>query len=223
MQNDPHRDIPALYFRSEIQSVEAVIFLFHGRGGGIESIHNQLGRHILRDNLVLVIPQADSNCWYPFRFNEPEAVNQPWLDSALAWIHNEVSQFVHRGLDPARIFFGGMSQGSCLALEYLLRYPQRYGGVFCLSGGLIGPEGERQPLADNALQGTPVFLGCADEDDWIPRVKFDESVAVLNRSGATVEARLYEGLGHKICEEELNLVRDMIDQVFAAARDAIQK
>jgi predicted esterase len=212
---DPHGEIVFRYFRGQLESVQAVVFLFHGRGGDAPAVYEQLGRHVLRDDLLVIAPEAYSNCWYPYRFNEPESVNQPWLDSAIASIHREVSSLVEQGLDPAKLFFGGFSQGSCLALEYLLRYPRRYGGVFCLSGGVIGPEGTRTPLDADALQGTPVFLGCADVDDWIPRSKFDESVSLLALSGALVESRIYDDLGHSICEDELTWVQGMIDDVYA--------
>lgn len=180
-------------------------------------MYQRLGQHILRDDMVIVVPEAYSNCWYPYRFNEPVNVNQPWLDSAINWIHNEVTTFINQGLAPKKILFGGFSQGSCLALEYPLRYPQRYGGVICLSGGVIGPVASREALKKGALAETPVFLGCADEDDWIPRDKFDESVELFKRSGAKVTAKIYEGLGHDICEDELDQARSMLDKVMEAA------
>ena len=212
---DPHREIPFRYFRGEIESVCALVFLFHGRGGSAESVYDQIGKHLVSRNIVAVVPEANCNCWYPYRFSEKAQVNQPWLDSALASIHREVTSFLEQGLQPSQLFFGGFSQGSCLALEYALRHPQRYGGAFCLSGGVIGTQGAREALAANALCGTPIFLGCADEDDWIPREKFEESVTLLIRSGATVESKLYKGLGHSVCNDELTRVRQMIDQVAA--------
>ena len=211
---DPHGAILYRYFREQVESVRAVVFLFHGRGGDAQSVYEQLGQHLLRDDLIIVVPEAYSSCWYPYRFNEPETVNQPWLDSAVASIHREVTSLVDQGLHPSKLFFGGFSQGSCLALEYALRYPQRYGGVFCLSGGVIGPQGTRKALEQQALRGTPVFLGCADKDDWIPRSKFDESVSLLAQSGAKVESRIYDGLGHSICEDELAWIQRTIDDVY---------
>jgi predicted esterase len=214
LAEDPHGDINVKYFRSTTESAKAVVFLFHGRGGDSTLIHEQLGKDLLRDEIVIVVPEAYSNSWYPYRFNEAVSDNEPWLDSAINWIHREVSEFMKKGMDPARIIFGGFSQGSCLALEYPLRYPQRYGGVFCLSGGVIAPLGVRQPLAPGSLGNTPVFLGCADEDEWIPQDKFDESIEILKNSGAQVESKIYEGLGHNVCTDELDCVREMIDELI---------
>lgn len=109
--DDPHKDVQARYFRAEISRLEAVVFLFHGRGGSGESVYEMLGQHLLRDNVLIVVPEAYSNCWYPYRFNEPVKVNQPWLDSAIGWIHREVTMFLERGIAPEQMLFGGFSQG----------------------------------------------------------------------------------------------------------------
>ena len=217
---NPHGNIRFRYFRNKLDSVSAVVFLFHGRGGNAESVYEQLGQHLLREGILIAVPEAKNNCWYPFRFNEPESVNQPWLDSALASIHREVSSLVEQGLHSSKLVFGGFSQGSCLAVEYVLRNPKRFGGVFCLSGGVIGPLGSREPLMEEKLQGTPVFFGCADQDEWIPQNKFKESVSLLEQSGADTQFRVYEDLGHAICEDELNTVRQMIDKVCTTHKTA---
>lgn len=212
---DPHAHIECRHFRSG-DSIRAVVFLFHGRGGNVQSIQSQLGQHILCDDVLQVIPEAFSNTWYPQKFNVPEQHNQPWLDSAIGRIHREVRQLLDAGLPACKIIFGGFSQGACMALEYPMRYPQRYGAVFCLSGGVIGPENSRQCLVGNGLDGTPVFLGCADEDAWVPRPKFDESVKLLSDSGASVQSAVYPGLGHNICKDELDRVKQMVTQVVNA-------
>ena len=213
VDKDPHRSIRFRYFRNRLESISAVIFLFHGRGGNAESIYEQLGQHLLRDGIVLIVPEASNNCWYPFRFNEPERVNQLWLDSAMNRIRSEVDSLVAQGLQASKLVFGGFSQGACLAVEYALRYPQRFGGVFCLSGGVIGPIGTREPLKTKGLRGTPMFVACADEDDWIPKQKFDESVSLLTKSGANIQSQIFAGLGHAICEDELKVINQMIDSV----------
>lgn len=200
--DDPHRHITFRYFHRELSTVNAVVFLFHGRGGNADSVMASLGEKLLTDDVLFIAPDAAQNCWYPYRFNEPVSVNQPWLDSAIEAIHREVEELIEKGMDAKNFLFGGFSQGSCLAIEYVSRYPKRYGGVFCLSGGLIGPEGSREPLPDAGLHQTPVFLGSADVDDWIPLSKFKETEHFLVRSNAVVDARIYPDIGHSICDEE---------------------
>ncbi|MEH6583698.1 MAG: hypothetical protein V7754_17325 [Halioglobus sp.] len=61
---DPHGEIPFRYFRGQVESVGAVVFLFHRRGGDAQSVYEQLGQHLLRDDLIVVVAEAYSNCWY---------------------------------------------------------------------------------------------------------------------------------------------------------------
>ena len=43
---------------------------------------------------------------------------------------------------------------------------------------------------------------------------FDESIEILKNSGAQVESKIYEGLGHNVCTDELDCVREMIDELI---------
>ncbi len=93
-----------------------------------------------------------------------------------------------------RIVLLGFSQGACLALEYAARHAQRYGGVVGLSGGLIGADATPRDYG-GSLDGTPVLLGCDDDDFHIPAARVDETAIVLERLGAMVDKRLYHGHG----------------------------
>ena len=103
---------------------------------------------------------------------------------------------------PSRTVLLGFSQGGCLALEFAVRNPRRYGALAGLSGGLIGPPGTVWPHA-GSLDGTPVFLGCSDVDPHIPASRVEESARVLRDIGGDVTAVLYPGMDHTVTEEEL--------------------
>lgn len=118
------------------------------------------------------------------------------------------------GLPAARVALLGFSQGACLALEFAARSPRRYGGLIGLSGGLIGAPGMPRDYA-GSLAGTPVFLGCSDRDPHIPRVRVDETAAVLERMGADVTERIYPGLGHTVHADELDHARRMVAALAA--------
>jgi predicted esterase len=109
---------------------------------------------------------------------------------------------------------GGFSQGACLTLEYAARHAHRYGGVVGLSGGLIGPEGVVRVDA-GSLAGTPVFLGCAVGDPYIPVPQVEQAALVLRRLGADVTLHLYPDMGHLVSEEELTVVRGMLQALGA--------
>ncbi len=106
----------------------------------------------------------------------------------------------------------GFSQGACLSLEYAARNPRRYGGVFGLSGGLIGPEG-MLPGYKGDFGPTPIFLGCSDVDFHIPKERVLESEQIFKGLNARVLAKLYKNFPHSVNDDELNVV----NQVMATA------
>ena len=105
----------------------------------------------------------------------------------------------------------GFSQGACLATEYAARHPKRYGGIVGLSGGLIGPEGTDFDY-EGILDGTPVFLGCSDQDPYIPVERVDETAEVFRYLSAKVTKRIYGGMAHTTNDDEIEHVRSLLKQ-----------
>ncbi|MCC6312539.1 MAG: dienelactone hydrolase family protein [Thermomicrobiales bacterium] len=188
--------------------------LLHGRGASAEDILG-LTDHLPRERVAYVAPQAAGHTWYPERFTEPIERNEPWLSSALALVERIIDEVIAAGIPAERIGLLGFSQGACLALEFAARHPRRYGGVFALSGGLIGPPGT---VWDDrgSLGGTPVFLGCSDVDSHIPAERVIESGERMRELGAEVEVRLYPGMGHTINRDELDIIRRGVERMVAA-------
>ncbi|MFW5687939.1 MAG: alpha/beta hydrolase, partial [Spirochaetota bacterium] len=85
----------------------------------------------------------------------------------------------------------------------------RYGGVFGLSGGLIGPPGTSWE-SEESLAGTPVFIGCSDVDPHIPRSRVEESAEVLKRLGGAVDMQIYPGMGHTISGAEIEAINAVL-------------
>jgi predicted esterase len=80
-----------------------------------------------------------------------------------------------------------------------------------LSGGVIGPPGTPRNYP-GSLAGTPVFLGCSDVDPHIPVERVHETEEVFARLGATVDKRIYPGMGHIVNEDEITAVRELLAQ-----------
>lgn len=209
--NDPHHGQPVRYTGAGLEHAKAVMIMLHGRGATAEDILT-LVNEFNQPDFAYLAPQAADYQWYPYRFIEPVARNEPYLSSALKLVDDVVSGVVAAGIPKTRIILLGFSQGACLTLEYAARNPQRYGAVAGLSGGLIG---DTLREYTGSMDGTPIFLGCSDNDFHIPKERVIESTAVFRGLGANVTERLYSNLGHTVNDDELAEVNRMMAAVLA--------
>lgn len=208
---DPHAGQAASTAGVPLDVASYALILVHGRGGTPEGMLPVARAAGAIDGFVIA-PRAAEGQWYPGRFLAPVAQNEPWLSSALAAVHATV-QYVQAGGVPAeRIVLAGFSQGACLALEYAARHPARYGGVAALAGALIGDPAEHRTYS-GSVAGTPVLLACGDADEHIPEPLVREASRIFTSLGATVDLRIYPGLGHSITGDQLDALRDMLDAV----------
>jgi predicted esterase len=191
-----------------LDEAEAALILVHGRGATAESILS-LAHELDQPGFAYLAPQAFGNTWYPYSFLASLSDNEPGLSSGLAVLESLLEHLTQSGLGPEQTILLGFSQGACLSLEFVARHTRRYGGAIGLSGGLIGPAGTPRDYA-GSLAGTPIFLGCSDNDPHIPKERVHHSTEVLRRLGAEVTERLYPGMGHTVNENELEYVRDMM-------------
>ncbi len=179
----------------------AAMILVHGRGATAGSILT-LANYLPHPTMAYLAPQAAGQTWYPYSFLAPLSENEPYLSSALARLGELLAEVTAAGIPPERIVWVGFSQGACLAAEFVARHAQRYGGLVLFSGGLIGPPGTPRAYTGR-LAGTPVFLGCSDQDAHIPLTRVEETAETLARLGAVVDKRIYPRMGHTINDDEI--------------------
>lgn len=187
----------------DLQEADKAVLMLHGRGATAESIL-QLSERL--PEAAYIAPQAADREWYPKSFLEPREKNQEHLDSALELVDSLVSALA-AAVGKENVYLLGFSQGACLVSEYVASNPDRYGGVIVLSGGLIGEE-VRQFEGD--LEGTPVFIGCSDNDPHIPLERVKETVRTLEEMNADVEEYIMEGSHHGIVEHEVDRITEML-------------
>jgi predicted esterase len=206
----PHENSPIYTAGEKLEEASAAMILIHGRGATAEDILS-LSTHLGFPGVAYLAPQAEGFTWYPNRFIFPVEHNEPYLSAALAKVDGLVKQAVARGISTEKIFIGGFSQGACLASEYVIRNPKKYGGLLAFSGGYIGQMGlTREPVGD--LGGMPAFLGCSDTDPHIPLQRVQETTSLLKAMGAEVTERIYPNMDHTINDEELELARNLVEQ-----------
>lgn len=183
-----------------LDKAQAALILVHGRGADAEDIAG-LAIHLPSPGLAVLAPEAQQHTWYPQRFFVPLQENEPWLSSGLDLIDKLVAETHDAGIPYERIGIAGFSQGGCLALEYAMRHPRRYGFIAGMSSALIGPL--KTPRAKADLQGTPVLIACAENDPHIPLPFVEESAGILAESGTDLTKQIFRGYDHTVFPEEI--------------------
>lgn len=194
----------------ELDVKNKVLILLHGRGGSAEDILS-LANHLDVKDFTLLAPQATNNTWYPYSFLAPPTQNEPWLSSALALLKEVVQDLNSKGIPSEHIYFLGFSQGACLTLEFVTRNAMKYGGVVAFTGGLIGDKIYPENYKGDFEQ-TPVFIGTSDPDPHVPVERVYATTNILNGMGATVEAKVYNNMGHTINQDEIDNANRLVFQ-----------
>lgn len=213
--DDRHQDQPLLTDGAPLADAEAALILLHGRGASARGML-RLAPDLDVDGVAYLAPQAAQRSWYPKSFMAPIEENKTALNSALQVVGDTIAQATEAGLSTDQVALLGFSQGACLSTAYAVRHPQRYGGIVGLSGGLFGPPGTEFD-AQGTLDGTPVFLGCSDEDPYIPLDRVQETADVFRALDADVTERIYEGMSHTTNEDERNYVRSLLRRLAPSA------
>ncbi len=213
---DPHAGQPVLSWGAPLAEAKAAMIMVHGRGASAEDILG-LAEELPASTVAFLAPQAAGRVWYPQSFLSPIESNEPGITSGLALLATIEGRVRDAGIPPEAVFLLGFSQGACLILEYAARNARRFGGVFGLSGGLIGPDGTPRNYT-GSMAGTPVLLGCSDVDPHIPKARVLLSAEVFERLGAHVSTRLYANMGHMVNEDELEAVRTVMAPALEGTR-----
>jgi phospholipase/carboxylesterase len=201
---------------TEVGQSELVLVLLHGRWFKPRSM-TQLAERINLPGVACVTPAAADRSWYPQRFMDPRAVNEPVLSQAIEQVHETLDQLAAEGVAPERTVLGGFSQGACLACEALAQRPRPLGALVVLCGGLMGANEEEivQP-GHGALEGLPVLLTGTEQDDWIPVERVEETSAILTSAGARVEMRIHPPDAHEVHHDEVLAFRRLLQQLRQA-------
>ena len=190
-----------------------VMILIHGRGATADDILG-IAELFPESRIAAIAPEANGYQWYPQRFIAAREENQPYLDSAINLVDNLVRRVAESGIPTERLILAGFSQGACLSADYAASHPRRYGGVFVLSGGVIGPDGGL-PRYTGSLEGTPVLIGCADQDFHIPVERVRETAEIMESLSGEVELQVFPGTAHSIFEDEVSSMRKIVRELTA--------
>ena len=123
------------------------------------------------------------------------------LRASVLQVHALIDRERARGVPAERIVLAGFSQGCAMTLLAGLRYPERLGGLACMSGYL--------PLAattaaerSDANRLTPIFMAHGSRDAMVPIARGTASRDALTALDYTVEWHEYP-MEHSMCMEEV--------------------
>lgn len=199
-----------LSYGRPLSEAKSAMIMMHGRGASAEDILT-IADEVNTPNadIAYIAPQAPGNVWYPVPYSQPIAKNEPHLSNSLDVITRLIAHINQVGIPTERIMLLGFSQGACLSLEYVARHPQRYGGVFALSGVLI-ENGDQPREYAGTLGDTPVFIGCSDIDPYFPVARIHRTIEKIKTLSTQVTDRIYPGMGHIVNDDELTFIRSQI-------------
>jgi len=210
--NGPHQKSDILEHGASLSRAKAAMIMVHGRGATAKGMF-PLADEFAQPDFHYITPQAQNHTWYPYSFLKPKKMNQPGLSSGLQLIHDLLDSITQAGIYKEKVILLGFSQGACLASEFAARHPQKLGGVVAFSGGLIGPTIHPEKYS-GSMDQTPVFIGCSNDDPYVPNERLDETSAVFEKLNADLNKQIYKGMGHTINEEEIKTVRGMMADIL---------
>ena len=193
-----------------LAEAKRVLIMTHGRGASAQSILS-LAAELDVDDFALVAPQATGHTWYPYSFLAPEAQNEPGLSSGLAVLKQLVDTAKEAGFKSEQIYLLGFSQGACLTAEFVAQNAQSFGGVFILSGGVIGDSVKTERYKGD-FAGASIFLGCSDVDSHVLKHRVNDSTEVFKNLGANTVEKIYPNAPHSIFQDEINHINHILNQ-----------
>ncbi|KAI1815410.1 acyl-protein thioesterase-1-like protein [Poronia punctata] len=127
------------------------------------------------------------------------------------YISSLVQAEIDAGIPANRIVLGGFSQGGAMALLSGLTSKVKLGGVIALSAWLpLDSKFAALAQESNVNQDTPVFMAHGSVDTVVPTPFGKMSYEALKKLNYPVTMKLYNGMGHSACQEELDDVETFL-------------
>jgi phospholipase/carboxylesterase len=120
------------------------------------------------------------------------------------WIGDAAKQY---GIDPARLYALGYSNGANIAAASMLLYPGSIAGA-CLfrSRAMVSPE------ALPALEGTPVLISAGQSDHLITVEDAEALARLLTSAGARVDLAI-QNAGHDLTPADFSLAKQWFSKL----------
>jgi phospholipase/carboxylesterase len=197
--SNPHLAAPPVTVGPPVAEARRVALVVHGRDQDPAYMVEHLVGPLDLLDVAFVLPAADGGTWYPGRFNEPRAANEPRLGQALEALEAAIA-----GVPPERLVLAGFSQGGCLVADLVARRPRPYAGAAVLTGALIGDS------VPEPLDGLPIFMETSRHDGWVSLDHVEATARAFEAAGARVELRVDDDREHRIRSGAVAAVRALL-------------
>jgi phospholipase/carboxylesterase len=167
-----------------LDAARRVAVLVHGRDQD-EQLMLDVAARLALDDVAFLLPVAAQRTWYPGRYFDPRADNEPHLGWALETIEHAIALAGQAGVPEAKVVLGGFSQGACLVADLIAARPRPLAGLAVLTGALLGAPGQRR--APHDVSGLRVYASCSVHDAWIPIEDARATADAFAAAGAEVE------------------------------------
>ncbi|KAL2269471.1 hypothetical protein VTJ83DRAFT_1655 [Remersonia thermophila] len=216
---------PPLLFPATARHTATVIFI-HGLGdtghGWASAVENWRRRQRL-DEVKFILPHAPSipiTCnggfrmpgWYDIHTIDGNAESlrkhedEPGIRASQAYFHDLIQKEMDAGIPADRIVIGGFSQGGAMSLFAGLTAKAKLAGIVALSSYLLLSLKFADIVAEagNVNKDTPIFMAHGDQDRVVHTELGRKSHQLLKDLGYKAELKIYQGMQHSACLEELD-------------------
>jgi predicted esterase len=224
------RRLPPLVFPAVSRHTATVIFV-HGLGDtghGWSSAAENWRKRSRLDEVKIILPHAPQipitanggfrmPGWYDIaaltgRIEDLRAKqDEKGILESRKYLSGLIQSEIDAGIAADRIVLGGFSQGGAMALFTSLTGPVKLAGIVGLSSYLPLDSKFGDFLKENDFNRTTPILMCHGDSDVVVPTSFGkESAEWLKKHGFDVTMKLYPGMGHSACLEELDEVEKFI-------------
>ena len=181
----------------------------HGRDQDPAYMLEHLVQRLRLSAIAYLLPAAAGGSWYPGRYFDPRAANEPWISRALEACEATVAIALRAGVPAERIVLAGFSQGACLLADFIARRPRPYAAAALLTGALIRAPEERSPLPP--LDGLPVVMVSSRHDEWVSIEDVYATARAFETAGACVDLEVLDTREHLIAPDAVERVRTLLE------------
>lgn len=202
--------LPCLEIGASRAEAELCVLLMHGLGADghdFEDVAEALAAAARPRQWRFVLPHATQQpvtinmgmvmpAWYDILdMSQPREVN--W--GTVAESQSRIGALIENEPAP-KLVLAGFSQGAAMALHVGLRQQGAIAGILAMSGYLL-ESGEHPCPAKSADFPIAIYHGSADP--VVPLEAAEQSMATLGTQGYSPTFKVYDGMQHSLCDEEI--------------------